>query len=198
VEWRQTGDIVVRRPSGEGESHQTEAVKAWEHPAHGRPIGRLFDLVGDRLASGGKLLAQAVLGQAVDEQAQHQDQAERHDALGLLHKDRGRQEERGFEKTEAPLHAVLVFVGADEFLVGELVRREPIRRDEDGRLALHRAGHSRRLEGDRGGDLPLGPVRRRALAWACWSVRLGMRDEVRLHREPLRALLEVLGLRCWA
>jgi hypothetical protein len=52
------------------EEDQAHAFKTLEYPAQGGPIGRLFELVGDRLASGGELPTQPVLGKAVDQQTQ--------------------------------------------------------------------------------------------------------------------------------
>jgi len=75
-----------------------------------------------------------MLGQPIDEQAQHHDQAEGHDALGLLQEDRGGQEERVFEEGKAALDAVLVLVDSNELLVGEPCGVEDIgRHNEAGR-----------------------------------------------------------------
>jgi hypothetical protein len=95
-------------------------------------------------------------------------------------------------KTEAALDAVLLLVGPDEFLIGELVRLEHISGDEEGGFALHRAGDRLLSDGHRCLDLPVGAVGRRALAGTPWSVLLGMGHEVSLHPEPLRTLLELL------
>ena len=103
-----------------------------------RMVGRVVGLLtwlGTVWPVAAKLLAQAVFGQAVDEQTQHHHQAERHDALGLLHEDRGGQKQRIFEESEAALHTVLLFVGPDELVVGELCGIEHIGRDQEGGFA---------------------------------------------------------------
>jgi hypothetical protein len=69
------------------EHDQTHAFKTLEDPAQCGAIGRLFELVGDGLASGGELLAHPVLGQPIDQQTEHHHQAERHNAGRLLHED---------------------------------------------------------------------------------------------------------------
>jgi hypothetical protein len=75
-----------------------EALEALEDPAQGRPIGGFAHLVGDRLAGRRQLLAQPMFRQAIDQQTQHHHQAERHDALGVFHKDRRGQEQWIFQK----------------------------------------------------------------------------------------------------
>jgi hypothetical protein len=95
-------------------------------------------------------------------------------------------------KPRSTLHAVLLFVGPDKLLVRELVRREHIGRDEEGGFALHRASDRLVRDGDRRLDLPLRSVGRGVLARPSWSALFGMRDEIGLHREPLRTLLELL------
>jgi hypothetical protein len=50
---------------------ELDPLKALEHPAHGRAIGRFVDLTGDPLSSGSQPLTQPMLRQAVDEQAEH-------------------------------------------------------------------------------------------------------------------------------
>ena len=54
----QTSDFLMRRPLGEREPHEAYPFEALEHPAHGRPIGGLLELVGNRLAGGGELRAE--------------------------------------------------------------------------------------------------------------------------------------------
>lgn len=73
MEGLDAGDFLEGRAVRRDKVDETDAFEALEHPAHGRPIRRLLDLVGDRLPRRGELLAQAVLGQPVDQQAQHQD-----------------------------------------------------------------------------------------------------------------------------
>jgi hypothetical protein len=63
-----------------------------------------------------------VLGEPIVQQAQHHHQAQRDDALRLLHKVRGGQEERIFEEDEYPFRFMLVLVDLDQFVVGELRR----------------------------------------------------------------------------
>ena len=143
----QAGQFAMRRALGGLEHDRLTPSKHWKiQRMVGRSVG-LFELVGDGLAGGGQLLTQAVFGQAVDEQAQHHDQAERHDPLGFLHEDRGGQKQRVFEETEAALHAVLVFVGVDELVVGELRRIEHIGRDQEGGFAPHLPRDGRRVHG---------------------------------------------------
>ena len=90
-------DLLVQRCQPEDERggarigsvpdvQQLDPLETLEHPAHGRPTRRLLDLVGDGLTRGRQLLAQAVFGQPIDEQAQHHDQAEGDDALGFPRK----------------------------------------------------------------------------------------------------------------
>src|SRR5260370_38487656 len=67
-------------------AEQIDAFEALEHPAHGRPIGRLLHLIGDGLAGGRQLLAQAVRGEPVDQQAQQHYQPEGGNALWLPRK----------------------------------------------------------------------------------------------------------------
>jgi len=103
-------DLLVERAEVEhehldagwsGNRQAVEALEALEDPAHRRSRRGLVNLVGDGLAGGRQLLTQAVLGQAVDQQAEHHDATEGHDALGLLQEDGGGQEERVFEEGEA-------------------------------------------------------------------------------------------------
>ncbi len=116
---------------------QIHVFEALEDPAHRRAIGRFLHLAGDRLSSGRELLAQTMLGQAVDEQTEHHDEAEGDDPFRFFHKDGGRQKQRILEKTEPALDTVLFFVRLNEFLVGELLLVEHIGGDEKGRFALH-------------------------------------------------------------
>jgi len=114
----QAGDLVNGRASSARlVPHQANPFETLEHSAHGWPIGEFADLIGHRLGSSGQLLAQAVLCQPVDQQAQHHDQRERHDAARLLHKDRGSQKQRILEEGEAALYEQLVTVsgGQDVF-----------------------------------------------------------------------------------
>jgi site-specific DNA recombinase len=84
-------------------------------------------------------------------------------------------------------HTVLRFVGVDQFLVGEQVRREDVGGNEAGRFALDGPRDCLVGEGERGLDLPLGAVGRRALTRASRSLLLGMRDERGLYGQPLWA-----------
>jgi hypothetical protein len=54
---------------------------------------------------------------------------------GFFTKTGRRQEQRIFEQREPALHAVLVFVGANEFLVGELVSVKHVGGDQEGCIA---------------------------------------------------------------
>jgi hypothetical protein len=64
-----------------------------------------------------------VLGQAIDQQAEHHEAPQGDDPLGLLEEDRRRQEQRVFEAGEAALDASLaVRVDADECLVRQHLR----------------------------------------------------------------------------
>src|SRR5262245_19329331 len=76
-------------------------------------------------------------------------------------------------------HTLLLFVGPDQLLVGQLVYVEHIGGDQEGRFTLHRAGEGLLIDGDRRLELPLGPVGRRVLARASWSVLFGMGDKLR-------------------
>jgi hypothetical protein len=107
--------------TGWGENRQAvKTLEALEDPAQRGSDGRLVDLIGDRLAGGGQLRAQAVCGQAVDQQAEHHDTTEGHDALGLFQEDGGGQEERVLEEGKAALDPTLILgVDADERLVGQ-------------------------------------------------------------------------------
>ena len=89
---------------------------------------------------------------------------------GFFDEDRGGQEERIFEEGEAPLHAVLLFVGLDEFVVGELRGIEHVGRDQEGGFAprLPRDGrlvHGRGWSGS--------ATRRGREARPCGDVRAG-------------------------
>ena len=68
--------------------------------------------------------------------------------VGFFTKTEDARNSGSLEKTEAALHAVLVFVGADELLVGELIHLQHISRDQEGGFALHRAGDCCLLDGD--------------------------------------------------
>jgi hypothetical protein len=117
IGWAEQGkDLVVERRQvqdehgwtrGRGDGEAVDSLEALEDPAHGGAIGRLLDLVGDGLARGRELLAQAVLGQPIDQQAEHHHQTERDDALRFLQEDRGGQEERIFEEGKAVVPFVL-------------------------------------------------------------------------------------------
>src|SRR5258708_6290164 len=132
------------------------------------------------------------MGQPVDQQTQHQHQAEGRNPLRLLYKDRGGQKEGIFEKTEAALHTLLVFVGLEQLLVGELRGIEHVGSDEEGCLALHRTRDGLLVDDQRRGQLPRRAIGKRALAWSSRLTVLGMRDELGLYPEPLWALLELL------
>ena len=82
---------------------QVDALEALEDPAHRRPIGRFVELIGNGLSGGRQLVAQAVLGEPIDQQTQHHHQTQRHDALGFFDKDRGGQKERILEETQSPV-----------------------------------------------------------------------------------------------
>ncbi len=77
---------AAARCAGRSEGDETHAFEALEHPAHGGPVCRLLELVGDRLAGGGELRTKPVLGEAVDQEAQHHHQTERDDAWGFFTK----------------------------------------------------------------------------------------------------------------
>ena len=63
------------------DAKQIDPFETLEHPAHGRAIRWLLHLIGKGLASGCQLVAEAMLRQPVDQQAQHHHQAEGDDAL---------------------------------------------------------------------------------------------------------------------
>jgi hypothetical protein len=88
---------------------------------------------------------------------------------------------------------MLLFVGPDQLLVGELVGVEHGGGHQEGRFALDGPREGLRDDGHRGLDLPLGAVRWRALTRASWTRLLGMWDELGRHREPLRARLQLTG-----
>jgi len=106
----QACQILVRWALRGREGDQANAFKAVEDPARGGPISRFAELIGDRLSRGGELLAQAVLGELVDEEAQYHsqyhDQAQRHDPFGLFDEDRGGQKQRLLEEREAALDSL--------------------------------------------------------------------------------------------
>ena len=116
-----------------------------------------------------------MFGEAVDEEAEHHHEAERHDALGLLDKDGGGQKERVFEEGEATFHAVLLFVRLDQLLIGEQLGIEDVGGDQEARLAPRRALQRRRIECHRRLDLPDGAVGGGVLArasgagWVGWA-----------------------------
>ena len=91
----QTGQFPVGWSLWWLERDQTHAFEALEHPAQRRPIRWLLELVGDRLAGGGEVRTQPVLGEPIDQEAQDHDQAERHDAGRFLHEDGGGQKQWG-------------------------------------------------------------------------------------------------------
>jgi hypothetical protein len=70
---------------------EIHAFEALEEPAHGRPGGGLAHLVGHGLGGRGQALAHPQLGQLKDQQTEHRDEGDRHDALGLLHEHPGGQ-----------------------------------------------------------------------------------------------------------
>jgi hypothetical protein len=114
----------------------------------------------------------------------HHHQAERHEPLGLLDEDRGSKKQWVSEESEHALHAVLLLVGPDHLLVGELGRVEHIGGCQKGCFALDRSRKRVCVNRDGGLDLPQDAVGRRALARASGSVLLGMEDELGLDREP--------------
>src|SRR5258706_11352967 len=156
---------------------QVDPFETLEHPAHRRAVRWFPQLAGDRLSRGFESLAYAVLGQPVDQQTQHHHQAQGRNPLGLLHKDRGGQKQRILEKTEAPLHTLLVFVGLDQLLVGEQRGIEHVGSYQEGSFAprLPRAGRLVHAEG--GQDLPLDLVRRHILTATSGPPALGLHDE---------------------
>jgi hypothetical protein len=84
MERLQANDLMgaVRRE----EADQADPLETLEDPAHGGPVCRLLELVGDRLAGGGELRTQPVRGKAVDQEAQHHHQTERDEASGFFTK----------------------------------------------------------------------------------------------------------------
>lgn len=180
-------------PSGGWNRTRLIPSKHGKRPAHGRSIGGLLDLVGHDLAGGCQPLAQAVLGQPIDQEAGHHDKRESHDALGLLDEDRRGKKQRIFENREAALDAALVLVRLDELQVAELLWSEDLGRDKEGRLASRFAGHRLVVERDRGSDLPLLAVGDGIAVRSFVAAVLGMRDDTAVHIEPVGTHREVLG-----
>ena len=83
----------------------------------------------------GQALADALLRQPVDQQAEHHDEPGSHDSLDLLDKHRRGQEERIFEKGKAAFHPALRFVEA-QHLFGALACGGHIRRHNEFGFAL--------------------------------------------------------------
>src|SRR6266700_7825210 len=98
---------------------QLNTYKTLKDPTHRWARRGLLHLIRDRLLGLSQAGAEPKLGQAIDQQAQYHDEAQRHDALRLFHKDGGSQKQRIFQKAKAPLRATLFFVGRHELLVGE-------------------------------------------------------------------------------
>jgi len=86
VEGLETEHHSHRRIGSVANVQQINPFEALEDPAHRRAVGRFLDLVGDRLPSGRQLLAQSVLGEPIDEQAEHHHEAEGNNARGLPRK----------------------------------------------------------------------------------------------------------------
>ncbi len=115
---REAQHLGVRNPVGLPGVMQVDALETLEEPAQRRTRRRLALLIGDRLSGCGEALAQAHLGQLVDQQAQRHDEGQRHDALRPFDEDRGSEEEGIFEESEATLHHRLFAIQGDDGLVG--------------------------------------------------------------------------------
>ena len=176
-----------------GEGEEADAFKALEDPAHRGPIGGFAHLVGNRLSRRRQLLAEPMFRQAIDQQAEHHHQAERHDTLRLLDKDRRGQEQGIFQKREAPLDARLLFVRLDQLLIGQHRGVQDVGGNQEARLTRCHALQRRRVQGHRGLDLPDRPVGSSVLARASPPAMGGMGHQVCLHLEPLRFFGELLG-----
>jgi hypothetical protein len=119
---------------------EIHAFEALEEPAHGRPGGGLAHLVGHGLGGRGQALAHPHLGQLIDQQTEHHDEGDRHDALGLLHEHRGGQKEGVFEKGKPALGRRLGAVAGDDGVIGPGLDVEEVGPDDKGGAALRARG----------------------------------------------------------
>lgn len=156
----QTEDKRLRSNSGV-DVQQFNAFKTLEDPAHRWSSSGLVDLIGDGLPCCLQLLTQAMFRQTVHQQGEHHDQAQGHDAFWLFHKDRGRQEQRNFQETEAPFDAALLQIQADQLIVGHLGFLHHIAGDDKAGFALGVGQQFAFVEDDLGRDTPAHP------AWLC-------------------------------
>jgi hypothetical protein len=72
-------------------SHQTDTLNPFQylkHPPQGRVIGRLVDLMQNRLVLTGSCPAQTTLGHRIDQQRQGHHHQQLLDAAGFVHKQR--------------------------------------------------------------------------------------------------------------
>src|SRR5450755_4131644 len=77
---------------------QFNALKALEDPAHRGSGRRLVDLIGDGLSKRSQLLTQPMFRQAVDQQCEHHDQTQCHNAFRFFHKTEEARNNGSFRK----------------------------------------------------------------------------------------------------
>ena len=171
---------------------ELDTLKALEDPAQGWMIGWLAQLVRNRLTCLDQTRAEPMLGQAVDQQAEDHNQAQCHDALGLLEEHRGRQKQGVFEEAKATFNPSLRFVRGNHLLVAEAFGVQDIGADnEAGRTqSLHL--DPLLVDGQRHLDLPLGRHRCGALPRATRLGVRGVRHHLGLHLEPGGAAAQFL------
>lgn len=87
--------------------------------AYGRAYGRQVSLVRQCLLRFSQTRAQAMFGQAVDEQAEDHDQSESNDALRFFDEDGGGQKQGIFEETKTAFDTALFFVDPHNLLFGK-------------------------------------------------------------------------------
>lgn len=149
---KQTKDLRLKARA-KAEMEEIDALKTVKNPTHGGAVRGLVHLAGNSVRRLRELAAPYVFRQAIDQQANH-DATQRHHAFRLFDKHAGSQEEGICEKATSPFHSSLLFLRQQDALMRKRLLIQNVRGDEKAGLFAGQGLTFRRVNGQRGEELP--------------------------------------------